>query len=236
MTKEDFLKYELTQNKQHFNRYFIDTEFMETVGKIELISIAVVNSGTGINSREYYAISKDFDFEAVWNDDWLRENVLKVIFYEVSNMYKKSGALKEILEFNKKNMQDVIQIEGKTNKQIASEILDFVTTEGVNPVFYGWYCDYDWVVFCWLFGRMIDLPKGFPMYCIDLKQHFDLFGISKKEVEENLPKQENVHSALSDALRERQLYSYLVRKTYHSNEVDLGQIIQKHFCGLPIIK
>jgi len=33
--------------------------------------------------------------------------------------------------------------------------------------------DYDWVLFCSLFGRMIDLPKGFPMYCIDLKQTLD---------------------------------------------------------------
>lgn len=44
------------------------------------------------------------------------------------------------------------------------------TSESDKPVFYGYYADYDWVVFCWLFGKMIDLPKGFPMYCRDLKQ------------------------------------------------------------------
>lgn len=42
-----------------------------------------------------------------------------------------------------------------------------------QPEFYAWYADYDWVVFCSLFGRMIDLPKGFPMYCRDIKQTFD---------------------------------------------------------------
>lgn len=42
-----------------------------------------------------------------------------------------------------------------------------------QPEFYAYYADYDWVLFCSLFGRMIDLPKGFPMYCIDLKQTLD---------------------------------------------------------------
>lgn len=26
----------------------------------------------------------------------------------------------------------------------------------------GYYADYDWVAFCQLFDRMIDLPKDFP--------------------------------------------------------------------------
>ncbi len=29
---------------------------------------------------------------------------------------------------------------------------------------------YDWVVLCQLFGTMMDLPKGWPMWCRDLKQ------------------------------------------------------------------
>ncbi len=44
---------------------------------------------------------------------------------------------------------------------------------GKEPEIYGYYADYDWVLLCSLFGRMIDLPKGFPMYCIDLKQIID---------------------------------------------------------------
>jgi len=45
--------------------------------------------------------------------------------------------------------------------------------EANPPEFYGYYADYDWVLFCSLFGKMIDLPAGFPMYCIDLKQMLD---------------------------------------------------------------
>jgi hypothetical protein len=38
------------------------------------------------------------------------------------------------------------------------------------------YADYDWVVLCQLFGAMVDLPKGWPMYCRDIKQWADELG------------------------------------------------------------
>ena len=96
-----------------------------------------------------------------------------------------------------------------------------------KPQFYAYYADYDWVVFCWLFGKMIDLPSGFPMYCIDLKQEVDNY-ISKtwKDVEmstwghggitlnklkqhPNYPKQTNEHNALADARWNKELYEFL---------------------------
>lgn len=42
-----------------------------------------------------------------------------------------------------------------------------------NPEFYGYYSAYDHVALCWLWGKMLDLPKGFPMYTRDLKQMLD---------------------------------------------------------------
>ena len=93
-----------------------------------------------------------------------------------------------------------------------------------NTEFYGYYSDYDWVVFCWLFGRMIDLPEGFPMYCIDLKQELDNKAdrlrlpnteLSKEQMIEtikgtaNYPKQTNEHNALSDARWNYELYKFL---------------------------
>lgn len=96
------------------------------------------------------------------------------------------------LEFNYKSLKWLIAKYGKTNKQIAEEVYEFCSNnyhesngltfqqrkeyplyDNFKPEFYGYYSDYDWVVLCWLFGRMINLPKGFPMYCIDLKQTLD---------------------------------------------------------------
>ena len=52
------------------------------------------------------------------------------------------------------------QVEGMMGlplKTIAAGVLNFVGTE--TPEFWGYYCDYDWVVFCQMFGTMMDLPK-----------------------------------------------------------------------------
>ena len=53
---------------------------------------------------------------------------------------------------------------GINKKELAKEVIDFIDkntkwTELGYPTFFGWYASYDWVVFCWIFGRMIDLPK-----------------------------------------------------------------------------
>lgn len=71
-------------------------------------------------------------------------------------------------------------------------ILDFVSAGGSPPEFWGYYADYDWVAFCWLFGAMIDLPKGWPMYCRDLKQVADDLGV-------RLPHSNDRHNSLGDA-------------------------------------
>lgn len=79
--------------------------------------------------------------------------------------------------------------------EMRRKILEFVDAD-MKPEWYGYYSDYDWVVFCWIFGRMIDLPKHFPKYCRDFKQTMDTFGIKKSD----LPKQEGTeHHALADA-------------------------------------
>jgi hypothetical protein len=59
----------------------------------------------------------------------------------------------------------------KINQEIAKEINDFCS--GPNVQFYSYFGSYDWVAFCWLFGKMINLPKHLPRYCRDLKQILD---------------------------------------------------------------
>ncbi len=81
--------------------------------------------------------------------------------------------------------------ETKPREQIADEVAAFV---GEKPEFWAYYAGYDWVALCQLYGRMIDLPKGWPMYCRDVKQMADAAGVSK------LPKQTTTeHHALADA-------------------------------------
>jgi hypothetical protein len=178
---------------------------------------------------------------------WIRGNVLKPIFDEL--ILKESNEVYNSLEcyalfdipdnyipvcgndFNYKNLKALINKYGKTNNEIAEEIKYFCGPDFINgrnytvPEFYAYYADYDWVVFCWIFGKMIDLPKGFPWYCRDLKQNFDVlaehlntersFFTPKqwvemvKEVHPDYPKQTNEHNALDDARWNKALHNFL---------------------------
>ena len=90
------------------------------------------------------------------------------------------------------------------------------TGKSEAPEFYAYFADYDWVVFCWLFGRMIDLPKGFPQYCNDIKQLLNekykhnehLIEYWKNEFDKGLPPMVE-HNALADAHYNKKLYEYL---------------------------
>jgi len=50
-----------------------------------------------------------------------------------------------------------------------------------------------------IFGRMIDLPKGMPMYCKDLKQIMDELGLDNEWKNKNCPDPKGEHNALVDA-------------------------------------
>lgn len=182
---------------------------------------------------------------------WIRENVLRPIFRELAH----EDAMKdfpeisevekgeyfenrELPEFTYKNLKKLLSVYGKTNKQIAKEIKDFIYTEKISsggqitngsffpneypePEFWAYYADYDWVVFCQLFGTMMDLPKGFPMYCRDLKQLYDSlevdgiydypFHITTLKDHPEYPKQENEHNAIDDARWGKRLYKFLTK-------------------------
>lgn len=224
-------------------KYFIDTEFLEgtqekrflgfTYGKtkptIDLISIGIVSE----DGREYYAVSKDFNLYEAWNrfqyskvvntDNipgevvasiestkvyWIRENVLLPIYKEFIN-----GDMRNRFEFSYATMKWILSSYGKSNKDIAKEIMSFTKTTTDRTFkndkkisFYGYYADYDWVVFCWTFGKMLDLPEGFPMYCNDIKQELVNRNINKADI----PFQDDKHHALEDARWNKLVYETLL--------------------------
>jgi len=91
-----------------------------------------------------------------------------------------------------------------TKAEIARHVQRFVDASPSKPEFWGYYADYDWVALCWLYGTMMDLPAGWPMYCRDLKQWADMLG------DVVLPEQgKGEHNALADATWNRQVYGFL---------------------------
>lgn len=166
-------------------RYFLDTEFNERPGVIDLISLAIVAD----DGREFYAESTDFDPASA--NPWVAENVLPRLWSRQAdkseyNAWTRDGGSGGLM----------------TRLEIGPAVRRFIRDD--TPEFWGYFADYDWVVFCWLFGAMIDLPKGWPMYCRDLKQWSDQIGAPNFEG----PKGE--HHALVDARWNRDLYRHLL--------------------------
>lgn len=93
----------------------------------------------------------------------------------------------------KENVIPNLKLSGNTCRSryyISQQIIKFV---GPSPEFWAYYAAYDWVALCQLYGKMIDLPEGWPMYCNDLKQFIDHWGIEIKQDDSN-------HNALDDAI------------------------------------
>jgi hypothetical protein len=209
--------------------------FNKPYHSIQLISIGIVAE----DGREIYLISNEYNPNDA--DDWVKENVLLPIFNELKLTDSTYDVLNEKLEvinsFNKKHFSFLLSKYGKSNKEIAYAINHFVKLDklmpnlysqykGEKPEFYAYYADYDWVVFCSLFGRMVDLPSGFPMYCKDLKQMLDekVFAYDDKYTNDNdsfeskmksiknkygYPEQDNEHNALEDAKWNMKLFDFL---------------------------
>lgn len=119
------------------------------------------------DGRELY-IELQFD-EAVINP-WVRENVLPHLSWDPKDRY--------------------------TREQTRDALLAFVgdLPEGQKHEFWAYFADYDWVCLAQLFGPMVDLPKHFPMFCMDIKQeHVRYPHVAKPK------KPANAHNALADA-------------------------------------
>lgn len=78
---------------------------------------------------------------------------------------------------------------------------DSLAPTGVRREFWAYFGDYDWVLFCQLFGTMMDLPVGYPQICMDLKQELVRRGYTRKE---EIPNIEDMglqaHNSFADAV------------------------------------
>ena len=160
-------------------KIYMDWEFLEDGVTIEPISVALVRE----DGREYYAVNADMPLARIMQHDWLRANVVPSL-----PIIRPDG----IKPF-KKAFLDHSNPELKDRGHIRDEVRRFIVGTP-DAELWGWYSAYDHVCLAQLFGRMIDLPAGIPMWTNDLKQEHLRLG------EPQLPEQESgVHNALADA-------------------------------------
>lgn len=148
---------------------------MDLGQEVQLVSVGLVSE----DGREYYAVSKDF--EPGRANQWVWQQVLS-------------------------QLPPMGSPEWKNLWEIAEEVAEFCDPKLYGrPEFWGWFCSYDWVALCSIFGSMKGLPEGWTHYCRDIKLVADLAGGPR------LPKKpkDGRHTAIVDARWNKVALEYL---------------------------
>jgi hypothetical protein len=169
-------------------RFFIDTEFIERGPDypITLLSLGMVDE-TG---RTLYLVNADADLSMA--GPWVQQHVIPNLKIDATGEFTPRGEYTTYFDCHFAEM--------------GQRIFDFVDG-GWKPEFWGYYVSYDWVAFCQIFGTMMGMPSGWPMYCGDVKQFCKMLGDPK------LPSQATLeHHALNDAIWNKQAFEFLVER------------------------
>jgi hypothetical protein len=180
-------------------KYFLDSEFIENGETIDLLSIALVCE----DGRSFYRQHAGAKFQNA--SDWVWRNVFPHLQHFHMRGDRSCNERPIASGLGHKTQCYADDCPWRSRGEIRDEVREFCDVEKCGkPQFWGYYADYDWVAFCQLFGSMISLPKGFPMYCRDLKQWCDSLG------NPDLPKQgKDEHSALLDAQWNKSTWEFL---------------------------
>ncbi len=165
-------------------KYFLDTEFLEDGTRLDLVSLGIVAE----DGRTFYRQAVEAPLRLA--NAWVQANVLPH------------------LEDRVEGYPHSLQYHPPTTvyrSEIARDLVEFCDPARYGkPEFWGYYADYDWVAICQVFGAMVELPKGWPMYCRDLKQWCDDLGNPE------LPARVNTaHHALLDARWNKRAWEFL---------------------------
>jgi hypothetical protein len=145
-----------------------------------------------------------FDTEFFENGKTIELISIGIVAEDGDEFYTEVEGVKITDPWLKENVEPYLIGSTMPYDKIGTEILGFVTSKTFKPVFWAYYADYDWVAFCQLYGRMVDLPSIYPMFCMDLQQ--ELFRNSIK----NIPiENEQEHSALADAIWTKKVHEWL---------------------------
>ena len=160
---------------------FFDTEFIEDGETIIPLSYAFITN----QGDELYIVMDPAEIDLTKADPWVQKNVLTYLqkdWDEDNNIASQETAAEAIVEWVAK-----------------------VTPKGVTPRFWADHCAYDWVVLMQLFGKMIDRPDGWPMYCNDIQTLKHLAKYAHR-----LPSPVDKHHAMSDAKSVRERHGILM--------------------------
>lgn len=185
-----------------------DLEFLEDGHTIELISIGMVCD----DGREYYAVNSDAPWERIRENDWLVRNVLPSL--PITGRSSLDSYLKVPANGYPKPTLSMVVADTKDTRVkphwvIANEVRDFILDARPDVELWADYGAYDHVALAQLWGPMVKLPDGVPMFTNDIQQERSRLGIGWDE----LPKQESgEHNALADARHNQTVRRWLAEQ------------------------
>lgn len=187
-------------------KVFYDTEFVDDGERIHLISIGMVDEA----GNSYYAVNSDEGpLELVRRDYWLMNHVAPWLPRRGSLSLGSNG---QPGTFNLDTTNSAV----KPRWVIRNEVRDWLLSrpgEG-DLELWAWFGAYDHVALAQLFGRMVNLPNGIPMFtndiCTLLVQAERVTGGPVVMPEQDMYEHHALHDAEFDKVRYEHLRRILV--------------------------
>ena len=152
-------------------KFFLDLEFSEIPQSATIIPLSV---GVTTEHGDSFYQTLYADMAMVARNSWVVENVLPNLSLSPAqikeNCVRNTGCNTGCSAGHFRQLLTHF-IDEQVNKD--REIRGLADTPKIE--FYGYYASYDWVVLCQLFGTMMHLPKGWPMFIHDLKAIQEMF-------------------------------------------------------------
>jgi len=176
---------------------FYDTEFVDDGVTVELVSFGMVSlpPHTG---QLYYITADDHTIDRVVAHPWLSQNVLphlpvKVAYDHTRQTMDRAGRTHTPVKYWEWDTAhpDFALVVPKS--VIRDEVRKFILAR-TDPQLWAYFGAYDHVAMAQLFGPMVDLPQGIPMYTNEFMQLWRRAGNPPLP---NKPK--DTHNALADA-------------------------------------
>lgn len=216
-------------------KIFYDTEFLEDGKTIMPISLGMVRE----DGETLYAINEkllrpakgissrpDDLYARVCESDWLMRNVvphLPLVSRDGRELTHKWQSPTGGAFFTLDPEHPAVL----PKRLIRAQVREFVLGTP-DPELWSWYSSYDHIVLCQLFGKMIDLPEGFPMHTNDVMTLATLAGGRQPDE----PKQQgNAHDALADAWHHMHLWMFYTQRLAEQASVREKELHRKAFEG-----
>jgi 3' exoribonuclease, RNase T-like len=209
-------------------RIIYDTEFIDDGFTITPLSIAMRRD----DGAELYAINDSLEAMARAADSaWLRDNVLRWLPLEVDlRADMGTGSISAHVQWDEDH-PDYVYV-GPIDL-IANMVEDFVL-ERPDPQLWAYYGAFDHVFYSQLFGPMVEIPDGMPIYTLDVKQLAVSLGdptlpqLPHEIVEKQYGGVRREHDARYDAHEEEFRLGWLLNELRKETDPYRTDVIRRH--------